>query len=249
MANTCTYHDLIADAALRVNSLVGASTSTLETSFTTRPLTTAEFQSTIFPFSAHITAILYAEQRLAQVIAETGNHPYRTFLQTQTSTLATGANLPSLDSTGKPIIGIYGAVLDGSVTTITCTEGTLEQIRRYNQLATAGSTLYLMSPYQYKIDGNTIEHTQTTVIIKVCAYDYATQLTAATNDTVILLPDALGEAYVTGSLAYLLRDDEFMAQGNVFRGMFEATLAGIRQGLTSVPPVSTAGPTMAVSAT
>lgn len=249
MANTTTYHDLIADAALRVNALTGASATDLETSFTTRPLTTTQFQSTIFPFSAYITAILYAEQRLAQVIAETGNHPYRTYLQTQTSALATGANLPSTDSTGLPIIGIYGAVLDGSVTTISCTEGTLEQIRRYNQLATAGSTLYLMSPYQYKIDGNTIEHTQTTVIIKVCTYDYATQLAAATADSVILLPDALGEAYVTGSLSYLLRDDEWLSQGAVFRGMFEATLAGIRQGLTSVPPISTAGPTLTATAT
>lgn len=244
-----TYHDLVAAAATRCNALVGASATALESSYTTRPLTTANFQSTIFPFSDFLAGCLWAEGKIANAVADTGDRSMRACIQSVTAPLADGATMPATDVGGFGIIGIYGSVLDGADNTIICTEGTLEQIRRYNQLQTAGSTIFLLSPYQYKLDGNGITHTQTTVVVQVCVYDGATQAAAIAADGPILFPDALAEAYISGMISYAMRDDEFMAQAQIYRQYFDQSLMAIRSGLTTIPSVAMAGPTLTAGAT
>lgn len=244
-----TYHSLIGAAALRVNALEGTDPVELEQVYSTRPLTDELFDSSIIPFSDFVAGCGWAEGKIAEVAAETGNNPLRAYILSETDPLTSGALMPSTDTNGTGIIGIYGSVMDGADTNIICTEGTLEQIRRFNQLKALGSSVFLLNPYQYKLDGNGIVHTQTTVVVQVCVYDGATQANAIQFDQTILFPDSLAEAYISGMLSYAMRDDEFMPQAGAYRQYFDATLQGIRGGLTSVPSIATAGPTMTVGAT
>ena len=108
------YHDLWAMTTLRINALVGTDAAALETTYTTRPLTDINFDSTIFPPSAIRDALLNTEGTLADAIASTGDHPFRAYLISTTGPLANMASLPMDDTNGLDIIGIYGSVYDAS---------------------------------------------------------------------------------------------------------------------------------------
>jgi hypothetical protein len=209
MSSSCTYHELLAGCAITVNALVGTDPVELQTTYSSRPLTDEMFNSSIWPMNAIRDRILNAEQRLAQDIASVGNHPWRANLISQTRALFSGENMPATDVDGKSIIGIYGAVLDGDNPTI-------------------------MPLYNYVMDGNGIIHTRNTVIVQVCVYDYATQQAAFDADETMLLPDALAPALIAGGVAGLVRDDEFMAQGQFYAQIFNSAEQAIRSGLTSV---------------
>jgi|SRR5215831_12569453 len=240
---TYTYHDIAAAAALRINALSGTDPSELEVTYAKRPLVAADFDSSIIPFGAIKDTILNAEQRLATAIADTGNHPWRANLISQTAPLFSGADMPANDVNGKSIIGIYGAVLDGENPTLICTEPDfqpVETIRRW-QLNTG---LWIMPLYAYSMDGNGIIHTRNTVIVQCCVYDYATQAAAFDADQNILLPDVLAPAYIAGAVAGLVRDDEFMAQAQLYAQYFTGVETAIKSGLTSVSQVSLPGPSL-----
>lgn len=239
--SSCTYHDILASTALTVNALYGTSATQLQITYSTRPLTDELFISSIFPMNAIRDRILNAEQRLAVAISDSGNHPWRSFLISETAPLANGAIMPSVDKNGIGVIGIYGNVLDGANPALVCTipdDQEQEMIRRY----TLAPQLWLNPLYNYSLDGNGITHTRTTVTVQVCVYDYATQQAAFDADDMILLPDALAPAYIAGAVAGLVRDDEFMQQAAVFAQYFTASEQAIRQGLTSVGQMAQPAP-------
>src|SRR5215813_10655702 len=103
-------HDILAHIAIRISALKGTTASALNTTFTTRPLTVSDFKSTVFTFDVCRDALVQAEEKLALAIANTPNHPFRSYLRSQTSNLAHGAPLPTTDSAGKTIIGVWGSV-------------------------------------------------------------------------------------------------------------------------------------------
>ena len=239
------YHDILAATALRINGLVGTDPVALETTYSSRPLVVSDFQSSIFPMSAIRDAILNAEQRLATAIADTGNHPWRSNILSETALLASGSLMPAVDVNGVSIIGIYGSVLDGADTTIVCTEQPMEVLRR-RQLA---PSLWIVPAYNYKMDGNGIVHTRTSVKVQVCVYDYQAQQAAFDANDDMLLPDTLAEALICGGVAGLVRDDEFMQQAAHYAQYFTATEQTIRAGLTSVSQVALGGPSIVPSTT
>lgn len=225
-----TYATILRQAAIRVNALVGTTPSALETNYLAA-LASTSFDSADFPFTLFKDTCLAVEGKLASAIANTGNHPWRSFLSGVTSALASGDLLPSLDSTSSPIIGVWGSVRDGSDST-PLTEMAFDDIR----IEARNANTWLVTPiYGYKIDGTRIFHTRTTVIVDCCVYNRATRTTiigTLTNST--LLPDALEEAMVCGMVSMLVRDDAFMPQAQIYRGYFNDALASIAQGLTSV---------------
>lgn len=226
------WHDILASTALRISALTGTLGPALETAFNVRPLTTTQFQSTVFPFTEVKYALIAAEEKLAHAIANTSGHPWRATLAAITSNIANEATIPATSSGGAQIIGALGSVydpLDGTV----CTKKPLAVIRR--RVRNAASFPTGGSIYHYNIDGARMYHTRPNVVIEVCIYNRITQLTAISANTNMLLPDVLGEALICGAVAFLVRDDEFGGQAAIYAAYFASTLAMIAQGFTSVP--------------
>ena len=226
------YHDLLADIGIRINAIAGSQAATLETNFSVRPLTTAQWKSAVFSFTATKQTLQRAEERLATAIAETGNHPWRNFLASTTATLANEAQLPSQDANSKQIVGLWGSVYDASDSGV-CVERPIEEISR--RVSNANSR-FKCPAYNFRIDGQRIYHTRAGVRIDVCIYDSAAQKTAIDSNAAILLPDVLAPAYVCGTLALLFRDTQFQSQAAQYAEMFAEQEKTIRQGLMSVEP-------------
>lgn len=229
------YHEILAEVALRINALTGVTAADQQTAYTTRPLTTTQWQSPIFPFASAKAAILNAEERLAHAIANVGDHPWRKFLA-DTTTAISHKGLINTTTLSKQIIGMYGAVYDASDGT-ECTKKSPETIRRRVRNA---NSFFRAPAYYYCIEGNRIFHTRTTVTIDVCVYDRASQSTNLDANSAMLLPDVLDEALVAGAVSMLVRDDEFTGQAAIYRAYFNDTLKMIAGGGTSRPnPVKT----------
>lgn len=204
------YQTILAAVALRINALVGATVAALETTYTTSPLTSANFQSTIFPFTAIKGAVLNAEEKLAQRIANNADDPLRQYMANVTANLASPSTLPSLSTDSKPIIGIWGAVRDAS-SGIVCSQMPLDLVRRRSS-----ATTMVLPVWWFNITGGRIEHTRTNVVIECCVYSRTDQLAIFDADGDILLADALEPDYISEALAILVRDDEFMEQAKLY---------------------------------
>jgi hypothetical protein len=227
-------HDILAHVALRINALKGVTPTALNTTFTTRPLLVTDFKSAVFPFDAVRDAVVHAEEQLALSIANTPNHPYRPYLRSTTANLAHGAALPTADSGGKTIIGVWGSIRD-AVDSKVLKEKTLQEVER--KVSNPGG-FYKRQYYYFKLEGSHIYHTRTNVTIDCCIYDRATRKTAVINNTAILLPEALEPAYISGAIELLSRDGEFGEQAAIYAQHFKDSLYVIRAGGVNVPPVS-----------
>lgn len=235
-----TWNTVIRQAAVKINALgtaaatPAATAASLQTVYATVPLTVVNFASSIFSFGAIKDACINAESGLVNAIANSANHPWREVLTSQTSALAYGDSIPSTDSGGtNQIIGMRGSVID-SDSGEPCTENQLEQIR---DRVVNPNSMWLTTVYWYAINDARIYHTLDSVVIDVCTYTRPSSdaLSLTANVT---LPDVLAPAYVDGALMELVRDDEFMAQGEKFGGIYNAWLGAIQQGLTSVNPAT-----------
>jgi hypothetical protein len=92
------------------------------------------------------------------------------------------------------------------------------------------------------MDDLNIYHTGTAVKIKVCVYSRDNQATIFDADGPMLLPDALADALVAGVVGELVRDDEFMAQAQMYREQYMVVDQAIRSGLKSIPAKAEVGP-------
>ncbi len=225
------YRTILAEVSVRCNALVGALPATLETNYTTSPLTTTQIESSIFPYSAIKDAILDTEGKLAWAVADTRAHPWRQYFSDQTAALGSPETLPSQSGSGAPIIGAWGEVTDES-NGLVCSEMPLDVVRRMLIQITTGYSVIPL--YWFNITAGRITHTRNNVNIYCCVYNRATQATALTGNGNILLPDALAQAYVAGTVATLVRDDEFVQQSQVYRDYFNNALDSISKGLTLV---------------
>jgi hypothetical protein len=220
------YSVVLRETAIRANAIVGPIPSTLETNYVVSPLTTTQVQSSIFSFTAIKDAVLNAEERLAWAIADTADHPWRTYMSLVTSDLANAAILPATSSGSVPIIGVWGAVVD-STSAFPCSQMPLDQVRRR---AINANTQFKCPVYWYNITGNRIEHTRTNVKVEVCGYSRSTQSTTFDANGNILLPDALEYAYVCGAVSMLVRDDEWKEQSQIYASYFNNALTQISKG-------------------
>lgn len=238
------YHDIVASVALRVNALANATLpADLQTAYAVRPLTSANFDSSIFPFDDIKGAVKKAVATFKMTIANKGGHPWRNYpgLASVTSFVNNGGDLPGQDEDGLSIIGVWGTVFD-SVDNRPLIEAPLEQIMRRN----AQASIYLLDQYKFKIDDQKLWHTRVNdrVKIKVCIYDGLTEQEAIDNNDDMTLPDVLEPAVMSAAIALLVRDDEFMGQASQY-GQYAVTwFEAIGSGLTSVNSKAIPGPSV-----
>jgi len=228
-----TWNTILRQCAISVNAITGATPALLETSYSTVPLTSANFQSSILSFTSLKDKAINGESKLISAVASQGDHPYRAVLTSQTSALTYGTLIPSTDSGGtNKIIGVYGAVRDSSGGNV-MVKGNLSQIRAR---VTNPNTMFLVSTGLYATDDRRIYHTTTSVVIDVCTYTRpsADSLVLTSN---ITLPDDAAPCYVQAALEECIRDDEFMAQASRFGEQFNRWLSGVT-GMNSVDSVS-----------
>lgn len=227
-----TAYDVITrQVALRINAFSNAAQpAQLQTAYTTALTAAVVGESSIFPFAAIEDAVIDAEAKLAQTIADVRNHPWRAVLFGRTAGLASGAGIPDTAQTGESIIGVYGGVVDDSDGQV-LSEQPEETIRR--RLLT--SSLWKIPVYQYSLTGDSIIHTRTFAYIEVCVWDDAARRAAILASGNMLLPDVLAEAVMCGAIALLVRDDEMMAQAEVYATYFATALAAIRGGAAELP--------------
>lgn len=235
-----TYHDILAAGAVRFDALIGPQKAALEATYTTRPLTAANFQSTVFPFSDALAGILWAEQQMAAAVTDTGNSSLRSYIASRTANILNGGTIPSVDENGVPVIGIYGAVKDATSGKV-CYPKALAEIERRVENPTS---FWVVPVYFYRQIGTTIYHTRDNVKLDVCVYDSTVQETAIAADGDILFP-TLEPVYVDGMLSRCIRDDEFIGQTAIYNGYFQNELMAIRQGEQSISGMTRPSPMVA----
>lgn len=226
-----TYSTVLRQFALKVNALVGTQSSSLEDSYNNVPLTSADFDSTIIPFTAAKDFILNAQEGLLLAIASTANHPWRELVGIDvTANIAHGGRIPSVGSvTTNQIVGVYGSIRDAT----DFRPLTEKSIRQIQDRVTNFNTMWLMPVYWYTIQDRRLYHTRANAVIDVCTYARpdADSLDLATN---ILIPDILSPAMADGATMMAFRDDEYLAQAGRAGELYGAWLMAIKAGLTSV---------------
>lgn len=221
-----TYHDILAAVAIGVNALQGTDPVELQVTYSTRPLTDELFDSSIFPMNAIRDRILENEGKLAQAVGKSSDRVMRSYLRSQTASLASGDTLPIVDANGAAVIGNFGAIIDASNPLITCTKQPLPVVRRRN----LAPSLWLLEGAMFALDGTRIFHSQTGVIAECCVYDAATQAAAFDANGPILFPDTMADSYLSGSMALLVRDDEFLQQATQYGQYYLTTLGALPAG-------------------
>lgn len=230
---TLSYDQLLHDVGLRMNALVGAQFSPLETTYAITGLAAANFKSADWPFSSFRDAILMAEEQIAWAIAATPSHPWRASLNAQSAALASAAALPKLDATNHPIIGVYGGVVDTGGTP--CVAQPIEVVKRL--LQETWRTYPASGLFVYAMDGNRIYHTRAGVLINCCIYDRTTQAAAwgAAGNTV--LPDVLEGLIAALAISLMTRDNAYAAQASIYAQYASVGLAAIAAGALGLPTI------------
>lgn len=242
------YHDIIASVALRVNALADSTLpAELQAAYATRPLTEANFDSSIFPFNDIKEQVKAAVATFKLAIANKGGHPWRNYpgLASVTEFVNNGGDLPGQDENGLSIIGVWGTVFD-AVDNLPLIEAPLEQITRINEIIVASPTVHLIRPKKFKIDDQKLWHTRANdhVKLKCCIYDGLIEQEAVDNNDDMTLPDVLEPAVMSAAVALLVRDDEFMGQATQYGQYATTWLDAIGSGLTSVTSKAVPGPSV-----
>jgi hypothetical protein len=227
--HSLTYQQLLHDTAIRLSALLGSQVATITATYDTATLTAANFKSADWPFNSFRDAIIMAVEDFAWAIADTGGHPWRSELRDITADLVNHANLPAVSITNLPIIGVWGTVYDAT-DSIELTEQPLDVIRRINQAAWRTYPSYF-----YKIQGGKITHTRPDVVIEVCVFSRADQVTLWNANGLVPLPDVLQLGLASRAIAILTKDGAFMEQAAFYAKYAEESLARIRAGSTVLP--------------
>ncbi len=228
-----TYHDLLAAVAIAINALAGTDPVELQVTYSTRPLTDELFDSSIYPLNAIRDRIIEIEGRLAQQVGKSTDRVLRSYIGSRTVPLTSGSELPTLDENGVAIIGNFGACIDAVNPLVTCTSQPLPVVRRRN----LAPSLWLLQGAMFALDGTHIFHSQSGVILECCVYDASTQTAAFNANETILFPDTMAVDYVSGSLALLVRDDEWLQQATQYAQYYLATLNALPAGVMEGQPV------------
>lgn len=193
------YHVVLRSLAYRIGALRGQHLASLETSYAAGTLTLAELNDKAPPLTALKDALVRAEESLVREVAAEREHPWRQSIGGVTASLANESALPAVDSLSRTIVGPWGGVYDASDGSA-LTEQPLDAIRRRVRNA---NTFFKLPVYHFRIDGGRIYHTRTNVVIRVCAYDAATQRTAVDANSAMLLPDAAEDLLAERAAALL----------------------------------------------
>lgn len=215
-----TYHDLIANAALRIGAFSATLPAAIQTAYATRPLVAGLFNSADFPFDAILEAAVSTEFTIAQIAASVKKHPWRGWLLSQTGTLVNQADIPDKDSSNIPIVGIWSGVFDATDRT-ECLPRTVDYVTR--RARNAGSWA-VIPDYSYNAETDRLLHTRTLVRVKCCVYNRVAQKAAIETDGTVLIQSVPDELFIAGMVSTLSRDDAFAEQAKAARGYFETGL-------------------------
>ena len=225
-----SYHQVIAQVALRYNALAGAQMVDLEASYNTTPLTATQFKTTNFPFSAMKRSLRVTEGEIALAVANNKEHEWRPIIADQTTALASGASIPAVGASGAPILGVIGGVTDSSDNTPLTSDFTLAEIQA---LLNNPNGWRKINPYQFVINRPQIYHTVTTALVDVCVWDSDDADTAIAANGELLFPDAEG-AYVSGLGSKMHNlDARFTSLSASFAEEYKAWLTAIAGGRTN----------------
>jgi hypothetical protein len=227
-----TYNTVLRNIAIAVNALTGATPATLQTTYATIPLTSANFQSSIFPFLALKDKMIDGEAELITTVASTGDHPYRSALITQTANLPYGS-LVKTNAAGVPVIGIFGDVRDVA-TSQPLTKNELRQVQ--DRVVNPGG-MWLIPVWWYALSDRRLYHTVANAVVDVIAYTRPSSdsLDLTTN---VFLPDDALAAMVNAALRQCIRDDEFVLQASRFGQLYDQWVQQVKEGYMSVDPTS-----------
>lgn len=222
------YKRILSGVGLRIRALNITTAASASAAYTGQT-----WKSARFPKEAVQDAILNAVAHYAEIIAETGNHPWRTYFTATLTSLADAAEIPAIATDDElPIIGIYGEIRDHTDQRA-LTEKNVSYIERCIRLE--------YDDYHYKLLGNKIRHTRELVDMDVCVYDAATERTALASGNMIL-PDPLEPAVMAHALSQLVITEEYQSQAS-FYGQFAAMVADqIKKGMTSVTSILAPSP-------
>ena len=233
------FHDLLAAVGLRVDALRGGTVSVpdatpvgLETAYNVRPLTIANWQSARFSFTAALNALTDTEAEIAQAVSNTDQHPFRKLIETDSGSLASGAQLPTVISTAA-VIGKRGEVRDAT-NNVHCTEQPFEIVNR--KINTA---FFATERYHFTEVSGRVFHTRTNVIVKLPVYDDSARRTAAAANGAILFP-AITWLYVSGALSKLFRNGFLENQSSLYAQHYLAGMQNLTAGATAVSPLPNA---------
>ena len=163
-------------------------------------------------------------------LASTATNPLRPFIESQTDTLAYGAQI-STNAAGLPVVGAYGAVRDAENSQpLTLNEIEDIQARNINP-----NSMFKLAVYQYAILGDRIFATRAGVIVDVCGYERP-DTDSLDLESDILLPDVLGPAVVQGAIAECFRDDEYLEQAARAGTIYSGWVNGLRAGMARIEP-------------
>lgn len=237
------YDKIIRNAALRVSALKGGTSVAKEANLAITPLTATQIGTLDFPITSIKDAVLSNVGRLVRAYASVKNHPFRTYNLSQTGSLANEAILPSLNSASKPIVGVWGAIRDAS-TGDACSKQSAQIIR---SIVSDTDNFLKGEYYYYDFVGDRIEHTRANVVIDVCTFDEPTERAAMNAGGNCPLPDALFDAAWCGALSYLVIDDAYWQQAQVYDKYVNQIIGELNNGGTVFSPAPEQAPVAAVN--
>jgi hypothetical protein len=160
------------------------------------------------------------------------NHPFRAYNISQTANIAHKGLIPSVNSTGIPIVGVYGAIRDA-----TTFDALTEQPDQIIDTITSNQDTFLTRQYfYYKQVGDRLYHTRTNAVIDVCTFSWSATLTSIEANGDAPIPDNLFDVAVAGLIAGLVNDEEWVNQSALFGAYFERCLEEMKQGSTAFAP-------------
>lgn len=109
-----SFNSLKAEVLALLNALPASTPAALQSAFTSAVSGTVTSTSTDWPEGQIEDAILDTEYLLCVEIARSDRHPERADFEEASATVSSGGILPTVSASGKPFIGDYSAVIDGT---------------------------------------------------------------------------------------------------------------------------------------
>ena len=215
-----SFNSLKADVMSLLNALPAITPTVAQTNYVNATAGTIASVSTDWPEGLIQEAIIDSEYRICYEVALNEFHPERADFEELSLSLSSGATLPLTSVTGKPFVGKYSGIIDGT-TLKPLVERPLTIVRMVSEneqsmfpaglniYAIMGSKLYFAAPNPAKVTGPAIAR--------------------ATWTGNIRCRDSHSPAIAHGAMAYLLTKEGVWAQAfQMHSELYSAYLAAIR---------------------
>lgn len=226
------YRQILRTAAVKVTAVTGKTATALETAYLTSPLTTTQIGTVNFTKAMISDLLISVVGKIVRTYAFVPNHPFRTYNITQTASIAHKAAIPSVDASGNPIVGVWGAIRD-----VDTGDELTEQPSQIIQTIVDNTDSFLKADYFYfKQVGDRLWHTRPAAQIDVVTFNASEELTTLNANGDAPIPDAVLDLAWTGLCAGLFVDDSFIQQAQSCSNYFNGGLADMAAGKTAFLP-------------